>query len=141
MSRRHPQFNHGSLERALLEASVAYGAYPGLGGRRTPQPGSRNTAWRNASFRGYADYMETPAFRAEADRLMTTAETARTAVMCAEALWWRCHRALIADYLTAAGVGVLHIMPAGDTVEHPMTRAASLIDGQLSYVGDPQLEL
>jgi uncharacterized protein (DUF488 family) len=141
MSRRHPQFNRQSLEHTLLDGGVAYAAYAELGGRRTPQADSRNTAWRNASFRGYADYMETPTFRTAAERLVTTAASARVAIMCAEALWWRCHRALIADYLWAGGIKVLHITSTGDAVEHPLTRAARLVDGHLSYAGDPQLEL
>lgn len=141
MSRRHPQFNHQALEQTLLDGGVVYGPCPELGGRRTPQPNSHNTAWRNASFRGYADYMETPAFRAAVERLVTTAATARVAIMCAEALWWRCHRALIADYLRAGGIRVLHITSAGTAVEHPLTRAATLVEGHLSYAGDPQLDL
>lgn len=141
MSRRYPQYNRQSLERTLLEAGLAYGLYPELGGRRTPQPNSHNTAWRNASFRGYADYMETPVFRTAVDGLLTAAAGARVAIMCAEALWWRCHRAMIADYLWAAGIRVLHITSIGNASDHPLTRAATLVDGHLSYAGDPQLDL
>lgn len=141
MSRRHPQYNRDPLHRALAQAGLRYLAFPDLGGRREPRADSTNTAWRNASFRGYADYMDTPAFGAAADRLAAAASAQHTAVMCAEALWWRCHRGLIADYLQTRGLTVLHIMPTGEGVAHPLTSAARLIDGHLSYAGDPTLGL
>jgi uncharacterized protein (DUF488 family) len=140
-SRRHPQYNREQLERSLAEAGVKYASFQELGGRREPRADSTNTAWRNASFRGYADYMETAAFETAVDRLLTTARSARVAVMCAEAVWWRCHRSLIADYLTASGTQVLHIGAGGRVTQHSLTAPASLVDGRLSYDGDPTLGL
>jgi uncharacterized protein (DUF488 family) len=132
-SRMHPHFNAGALDQSLAEAGVRYEGYPELGGRRAPRAGSANSRWRNASFRGYADYMETPDFDDALARLMDEAGDARTAIMCAEAPWWRCHRALIADALKARGAEVLHIMGEGKLIPHPYTSAASVVDGELSY--------
>jgi len=132
-SRMHPHFNAEALSRSLADLGLRYEGYPELGGRRTPQPGSSNTRWRNASFRGYADYMETPDFEGALARLMAGAAQARTAIMCAEAPWWRCHRALIADTLKARGVEVMHIMGEARSVAHPYTSAASVVDGKLYY--------
>jgi len=137
-SRKHPQFNQPVLAAAARDAGIAYHAFPELGGRRTPRPGSRNTAWRVAGFQGYADYMETEAFRAGAARLMALARAHAAAIMCAEALWWRCHRSLIADYLKTQGFRVLHLS-AGGTEEHPYTRAARVVAGRLSYAGEDEL--
>lgn len=131
-SRRHPHFNREPLAATLAARGIDYRWMPELGGRRKPRPDSRNTAWRNDAFRGYADYMETPEFAEAASALFALAAARRTAVMCAEALWWRCHRALIADYAKARGLRVLHI--AGETAaEHPYTPAARVADGQLRY--------
>jgi uncharacterized protein (DUF488 family) len=132
-SRMHPHFNAGALGKSLIAADLRYEGYPQLGGRRTPRAGSTNTRWRNASFRGYADYMASPAFDAALGRLMAGAADARTAIMCAEAPWWRCHRALIADALKARGVEVLHIMGEESLLVHPYTSAASIVDGKLYY--------
>lgn len=132
-SRMHPHFNAEALALSLTAVDMRYGAYSELGGRRSARPGSTNTRWRNASFRGYADYMETPAFDAALARLMAGAADARTAIMCAEAPWWRCHRALIADALKARGVEVLHIMGEKDPIVHPYTSAASVVGGKLYY--------
>jgi uncharacterized protein (DUF488 family) len=132
-SRMHPHFNAEPLSRSLIAADLRYEGYPELGGRRTPRPDSTNTRWRNTSFRGYADYMESPAFDTALARLMADAADARTAIMCAEAPWWRCHRALIADALKARGVEVLHIMGEGRLILHPYTSAASVVDGKLCY--------
>ena len=132
-SRIHPHFNAEALGNALVAEDIRYQGFPELGGRRSPRADSANTRWRNASFRGYADYMETAAFEAPLLRLTAVAASARTAIMCAEALWWRCHRALIADVFKARGVKVLHIMGSGDPVEHPYTSAASVVDGKLYY--------
>jgi len=135
-SRKHPQFNGAPMARALAEAGIEYLPLPELGGRRQPRADSPNTAWRNASFRGYADYMETAQFRAGIERLLPLAESKRTAVMCAEAVWWQCHRALISDYLQSHGIDVFHIMsPGSAAAKHPYTSAATLIDGRLSYAG------
>jgi uncharacterized protein (DUF488 family) len=133
-SKRHPQFNKDALTRSLNAHGIRYEHFPELGGRRTAAPGSRNTAWRNASFRGYADYMETAQFQKGIERLLNVAaETGRTIIMCAEAVWWRCHRSLIADYLKARGVEVLHVLSANKLQPHPYTSAARIVNGELSY--------
>ena len=132
-SRRYPHFGQQQLAASLAGRSIEYRHFPELGGRRRVRPDSPNTAWRNAAFRGYADYMDTPEFgRAIAD-LCTLARAKRTAIMCAEAVWWRCHRSLISDFLKAQGWLVLHILARGKTEKHPFTSAASIIDGKLSY--------
>lgn len=132
-SRRNPQFNQSALAEALAAAGIAYRPMPELGGRRAPRPDSHNTAWREASFRGYADHMETPAFRQAISQLLEAARAKRTAILCAEAVWFRCHRALIADYLKSLGVQVIHIFSPAHSQEHPYTSAAHLIHGRLSY--------
>lgn len=132
-SRRVPQFDKAGLRDALAADGIGYAHLPGLGGRRPARPDSRNLNWRNASFRGYADYMETAEFRAGLDRLLELARSARTAVMCAEAVWWRCHRSLIADRLKSTGIRVIHILDYDRTEEHPYTAAARLVDGHLTY--------
>ncbi len=132
-SRRYPHFNQRELSRSLAQAGMEYLSLPELGGRRKPRTDSRNTAWRNDVFRGYADYMETPEFRAGIERLLTVARLRRTATMCSEALWWRCHRSLISDFLKAAGVAVEHILDLHKNESHPYTSAARLEDGKLSY--------
>jgi uncharacterized protein (DUF488 family) len=132
-SRRHPQFNGPALAAALAEAGVAYEHFPELGGRRRPRPDSRNTRWRHDAFRGYADYMETPEFAAGAGRLADLARREPTAAMCAEALWWKCHRAVLSDWLKWKGWAVLHIDARGRAEEHPFTSAAQMVDGALSY--------
>ncbi len=132
-SRRYPHFGREALAGALARGGIAYAWMPELGGRRAPRPDSPNTRWRNASFRGYADYMETPAFQEAAGYLEAAAATRTTAMLCAEAVWWRCHRALIADYLAARGARVLHIVDAHMTEPHRYTEPARVVDGKLSY--------
>lgn len=132
-SRTHPQFNAGSLAESLSRSGVEYRSAPELGGRRTPRGDSRNTVWRHAAFRGYADYMETPEFAAALDALMDAAAKQRTAIMCSEAVWWRCHRSMIADALKARGVEVLHILDGPNIAEHPYTSAARIVNGRLEY--------
>ncbi len=132
-SRKYPQFNADALRGSLLYGKIEYVPFPELGGRRRPRPDSHNTAWRNESFRGYADYMESPAFRAGIDRLLALARRRPTAVMCAEAVWWRCHRSMIADSLKASGIVVLHITGRRATVLHPYTSVAHVTVGVLSY--------
>ena len=133
-SKRYPQFNKETLSASLDNVGIRYEHFPELGGRRKPRSDSRNIAWRNASFRGYADYMETEEFRKGADRLVDLANDAgRTAIMCAEAVWWRCHRALVSDYLKARGIEVMHIIDANKSDPHPYTSAARIVDGELSY--------
>jgi uncharacterized protein (DUF488 family) len=134
-SRRYPQFNKPTLSESLSRLGIEYKHEPRLGGRRSPRADSHNTAWRNAQFRAYADHMETEEFRNVVKELLQLAGVARTAVMCAEAVWWRCHRSLIADYLKAAGHTVIHIIDVNKTEEHPFTSAARIVDGELSYRG------
>jgi uncharacterized protein (DUF488 family) len=140
-SRRHPAFGRDALAAALGKAGIRYVHFPDLGGRRTPNPDSTNTAWRNSSFRGYADYADTPLFRQELSRLVELARSERTAIMCAEAVWWRCHRSIVSDYLTSYGHQVLHIGSNAAAKPHSYTSAARIIDGRLSYKGDPSLGL
>jgi uncharacterized protein (DUF488 family) len=133
-SRRYPQFNQDALAESLGKAGINYIHFPELGGRRKVRPDSHNTAWRNDAFRGYADYMETEAFGAGMERLLRLAEeSGPTAIMCAEALWWRCHRSLIADFLKVRGIEVKHILYDGPTKIHPFTSAARVVGGELSY--------
>jgi uncharacterized protein (DUF488 family) len=134
-SRRYPQFNKPVLSAFLANLGIKYVHEPRLGGRRSASKDSHNTAWRNAQFRGYADHMETEEFRAGVQELLELAERSPTAIMCAEALWWRCHRSLVADYLKAAGHEAIHILDEKKTEEHPFTSAARIVDGELSYRG------
>lgn len=135
-SRKFPQFNKESLEVTLPERWIEYVHFKQLGGRRRVKPDSRNTAWRNESFRAYADYMETAEFREGIEDLLDIAEEKRPVIMCSEAVWWRCHRSMISDYLKAAGVTVLHIMGDDKLVEHPFTAVAKIRDGRLDYGSD-----
>jgi uncharacterized protein (DUF488 family) len=134
-SRRYPQFNKENLRASLAAKGIEYAHLPELGGRRRARADSLNMAWRNESFRGYADYMETEDFVSGISRLLTMADKDRTAIMCAEAVWWRCHRSLISDYLKARGVCVCHILGAGKSEQHPFTSAARIVNGELSYRG------
>lgn len=134
-SRRYPHFNKAELLQLLEQAGIEYHHMPQLGGRRKPNPNSKNAAWKNASFRAYADHMETKEFEQGIAGLLELANSKGTAVMCAEALWWRCHRSLISDYLKAAGVEVIHIVGEQTTQPHHYTSAARIIDGRLSYEG------
>jgi uncharacterized protein (DUF488 family) len=134
-SRRYPQFNETSLAETLSEIGITYAHLPALGGRRKPNVDSKNTAWKNASFRAYADHMETEEYRQGIEELLEVAGRDRTAIMCAEAVWWRCHRSLIADYLKAQGLLVTHIIDSTHTHPHPYTSAACIVDGDLSYEG------
>jgi uncharacterized protein (DUF488 family) len=132
-SRKFPQFNPDNLEPSLAGAGIAYTSMPELGGRRKPLPDSPHSAWRNEAFRGYADYMDTPEFAAAAESLAVIARDDRVAVMCSEAVWWRCHRSMIADYFKARGWEVLHIMGPGEAKEHPYTPVARIVEGELAY--------
>jgi uncharacterized protein (DUF488 family) len=133
-SRRYPQFNKEALAKSLADHAIGYEHFPELGGRRKPRRDSRNTAWRNDAFRGYADHMETAEFANGIARLQQMADRdGATAIMCAEAVWWRCHRSLIADYLKAQGVDVIHILDANKIDPHPFTSAANIVDGKLDY--------
>ena len=128
-SRRYPQFNRGALAESLEQVGIEYKHEPRLGGRRTPRKDSHNTAWKNASFRAYADHMESEEFRNGVKDLLELARQSRVAVMCAEALWWRCHRRLISDYLKAEGHAVIHILDQNKTQEHPVTLFSQGLDG------------
>jgi uncharacterized protein (DUF488 family) len=133
-SRRHPHFNAAALHKTLTKAGIAYYPFPDLGGRRPPRPDSANTVWRNTAFRGYADYMETQEFREATQRLKALASEFRTSILCAEAVWWRCHRALIADYFKASGWEVFHIQSRTSAPPHPYTQPAHAEHGVLTYV-------
>jgi uncharacterized protein (DUF488 family) len=136
-SKRYPQFNREMLARSLTEHGIRYEHFAELGGRRKAKKDSRNTAWRNASFRGYADHMETEEFQKGVERLVDlAAESGPAAIMCAEAVWWRCHRALISDYLKVRGIDVMHILDASKSEPHPFTSAAHVADGSLSYASE-----
>ena len=141
-SRRHPHFAREQLEPFLVASGIGYQWMPELGGRRSPRKDSPNTGWRVDAFRGYADYMETPEFTDAMAVLLGLARTRRTAVMCAEALWWQCHRRLISDHLLAHGHSVLHIQSATSAPPHRLAPPAHLRDGRLSYAAEqPDLEL
>ena len=134
-SRRYPHFNKPELSQQLESIGLHYLHLPSLGGRRKPSPDSKNTAWNNSSFRAYADHMETVEFQQGIEELLELAGIKRSAIMCAESLWWRCHRSLISDFLKARGVEVIHILDGKKTELHPYTTAARIVDGRLSYEG------
>ena len=137
-SRRLPQFNEGALRDGLEAAGIAYRWLPSLGGRRTPAPDSVNTGWRHAAFRGYADHLATDEFADGLFELLTIAGGLRTTVMCAEMLWWQCHRRLIADLLTSQGWEVWHIQTDKPAEPHRLVDPARLVAGELSYAADQQ---
>ncbi|HLM69628.1 MAG TPA: DUF488 domain-containing protein, partial [Longimicrobium sp.] len=143
-SRRHPQFGRDTLPASLAQAGIAYRHEEALGGRRASDPAagpSPNTAWRVAAFRAYADYMATPPFRAALQRLMADAAEGRPAIMCAEAVPWRCHRRLITDALLARGVPVLDIIgPGAPSAAQLSPHAVVRPDGGLVYPATPQVD-
>lgn len=141
-SRRHPHVARAELERWLPAEGVAY-AWRGedLGGHRRARSDSPHTALRNDSFRGYADHMDTAPFRAALDRLVTAADEAVVAIMCAEALWWRCHRSMIADALVVRDVEVRHVMPDGSETPHELRPFARPLDGGVRYDVEAQPRL
>ena len=132
-SRRVPHFNKEALEVSLPQAGFRYILIKNLGGRRKVNPESKNTPWRHPAFRGYADFMETETFREGIIELEQIALKQRTAYMCSEAVWWRCHRSMVSDYLKAEDWKVMHIMGIEKADEHPYTQPARIIDGRLSY--------
>jgi uncharacterized protein (DUF488 family) len=132
-SRRLPQFESGALERSLAAHGMAYQWIPALGGRRTPDARSLNVGWRHAAFRAYADHMASEEFAVGLVDLLTTAYGVRTAIMCAEILWWRCHRRLIADVLTVIGAEVIHIRDDTHSDIHRLQAPAAVVREQLSY--------
>jgi len=132
-SRRHPQFGAEALRAALGEVGIAYEHLSSLGGRRETRPDSPHRALRVAAFRGYADHMNTAEFARGYERLTSLARGSRTAFMCAETLWWRCHRRLIADRLTVDGWRVTHLLAPRKSEPHVLWDAARTLDGQLVY--------
>lgn len=128
-----PWTNKDALAASAAVAGLGYEHIVDLGGYRDPRPDSPNTGWRNRGFRGYADYMQTPAFDAALDRLVTLARTRRTAIMCAEAVPWRCHRGLLSDALLVRGVHVVHILSPGKTQDHSLTPFAKVKGGRITY--------
>jgi uncharacterized protein (DUF488 family) len=135
-SRRYPHFRDESLATELPKAGLRYLPFRNLGGRRRPAKDSVNDAWRNDSFRGYADYMQTPAFAQALDELMRAAREAPTTIMCAEAVPWRCHRSLIADALLVRGWEVLDIMAVNKAVPHKLTPFARVEGTKITYPSD-----
>jgi uncharacterized protein (DUF488 family) len=138
-SRRHPHFDTATLPASLGEAGIGYVHLPGLGGLRRQRPDSVNRGWRNPSFRAYADYMQTPEFATELDRLLDLGRAASVAVMCAEARWMQCHRSLIADALVARGEPVLHIVTPRRAEPHRLRDFARVEAGTVTYPGEPEL--
>lgn len=132
-SRRNPQYEQDRLPGSLAAAGIAYVHEPGLGGLRKPRPDSPNAGWHNESFRGYADYMQTTGFTQALERLLACARGERVALMCAEAVPWRCHRSLIGDALLARGVTVLDVMDARAPVPHRLTPFARVDGERVTY--------
>ncbi|WP_027377638.1 DUF488 domain-containing protein [Kaistella palustris] len=132
-SRKFPQFDQDQLKKSLEENGIEYIYLEDLGGRRKPSAKSVNTVWRNKSFQAYADYMETDTFAEGAAELAVLAAEKPTVIMCSEAVWWRCHRSMVADYFKAKGWEVLHIMALGKATEHPYTSPARVVGDQVFY--------
>jgi uncharacterized protein (DUF488 family) len=140
-SRRLPHFGSAELERTLARAGVAMKWLPSLGGRRSPVADSPNTGWRVEGFRGYADHIETEEFAGGLFELMMAGRGLKTAMMCAEVLWWQCHRRLISDVLSSIGATVLHIRDESPPEKHRISAPARIVDGRLIYASDTQLSL
>jgi len=138
-SRRHPHFNVDTLPDALAAAGLGYTHFAGLGGLRHEQPDSINRAWKNPSFRAYAGYMQSDMFAGELDRLLSLGRRERVAIMCTEAVWWRCHRSLIADALVGRGEPVLHILTPERAEPHVLRDFARVDDGRVTYPVEPEL--
>lgn len=132
-SSHNPQFERDALALSLKAAGIRYVHLSGLGGLRKTSKDSTNLAWKNAGFRGFADYMETKEFETALLELVQLATKQRTAVMCAEALWWRCHRSLISDALLVRGIDVVHLMNRRNIVPHRLTPFAKIENSRLSY--------
>lgn len=135
-SRRLPQYAAPALEQALDAHAVAYRWLPALGGRRRPEPASPNVGWRHPAFRAYADHAATEEFAAGLFELLMMAQAVRTAILCSEILWWRCHRRIISDVCTSLGVPVDHIRDARPAERHRLTAPARLVRGRLTYEAD-----
>ena len=136
-SRRLPQFSSASLERDLARTGIAYLWIPLLGGRRRTDATSSHSAWRHPAFRAYADHLFSETFAEGLTELLTIAYGLRSAVMCAEILWWRCHRRLIADALVSLGIEVIHVRDAAHAEAHRIAPPAIVVDGRLSYSAAP----
>ena len=134
-SRRHPHFAADALSTSLPASGIKYRHFAGLGGLRKPRADSDNRGWRHPSFRGYADYMQTPAFEAALNALIQWSGEGSTVVMCAEAVWWQCHRQLIADALVARGIEARHIMSAKAADVHTLTSFARVDGTRVTYPG------
>lgn len=134
-SRRNPQYSRDAMPQALAEAGIDYLPMPALGGRRKPEPDSPNTAWRVEAFRAYADHLASAEYIEARDELMRVAAQRRTCVMCAEAVWWRCHRRLISDDFTARGWTVVHLMAPGRSDIHILNADAVMVGDVLEYPG------
>jgi uncharacterized protein (DUF488 family) len=132
-SKKFPHFNKEHLAVSLRAHKIEYIHLPELGGRRKPAKDSKNTIWKNEAFRGYADYMETESFKNGIDTLTEIANRKNTAYMCSEAVWWKCHRSMISDYLKSKDWEVLHIMGINKVQPHPFTSPARVIQGTLDY--------
>ena len=140
-SKRYPQYNKEVIANTLIENDIEYIHLKNLGGRRKTTTDSRNTAWRNASFRGYADYMETESFKKAVIELENLATQKRIAIMCSESVWWRCHRSLVSDYLKFNGWEVMHIMDIEKSEGHPYTKPAVTDGNELSYSSKKENQL
>lgn len=134
-SRRHPQFGQTALAASLTETGIEYVHLRGLGGRRDVAPDSPHIALKVDAFRGYADHMSSDEFAADYARLIATARARATAFMCAETLWWRCHRRLLSDHLTVNGWDVVHLLAPGKSEPHRLWDVARVVDGRLVYDG------
>jgi uncharacterized protein (DUF488 family) len=132
-SRKYPHFNQEALQIPLKENNTAYIHFEALGGRRKARPDSINTIWRNVSFQGNADYMETPAFKSAIDKLELLALKQHTIYMCSEAVWWRCHRSMVSDIFQFNGWIVNHIIGVGKETEHPYSAPANIERNRLTY--------
>jgi uncharacterized protein (DUF488 family) len=139
-SRRHPHFSTEALAVCLPKEGIAYRHFPGLGGLRRPRPDSTNGAWRHPGFRGYADYMETAAFDKSLGEFLEFTTYGRATMMCAEGVWWRCHRQLVADALVVRGHEVRHIMSTTSAPLHSLTAFGRIVNGKVQYPGLTQLE-
>lgn len=140
-SRRLPQFGAAELDAGLAKHHIAYKWLPSLGGRRQALPDSPNTGWTHSAFRGYADHTVTEEFAEGLEELLILSGGMRTAIMCAEVLWWRCHRRIISDVLVTLGFDVIHIRGSKFSEHHKLTAPARLVDGRLSYQPDSVFQL
>lgn len=140
-SRRLPQFNSENLGGSLESYGIEYRWLPSLGGRRQPRENSGNNGWQHPAFRGYADHAESEEFAEGLFELLMLAHGMTTAIMCAELLWWRCHRRIISDVLVSLGIDVVHIRDENTSERHSLSPPARLVDGILTYAEDRQLGL